>query len=172
MTRVTHGIHATDKCIISRSVILCRQEKTASLRRCEIDHIRLCRLRIDAVDLDNGYGMVLKPDPLASKGSDIHHTEEICLSRFDLDLEVLGLVEQCGIGNRLGTGRVKARHELGNKVGHLVVVPVGDREDVLLIVHALERAVWIRDDERRAEPVRILAPEMGVIPVGAWLINL
>lgn len=113
--------------------------------------------------------MALEPDVLAGKGTDVDHTEEVRLAGLDRDREVLGLVPEGGLGNRLRTGGVSLVDEAGEQVLHLVVVPVRHGEDELLIVLAFEWGVWVVDDHRPAETIWVLSHHVAVVPVRARL---
>ena len=55
---------------------------------------------------------------------------------------------------------------------HLLVIPVGERQDQLLVVLVCIRVLGIVDDERTPESVWILPAIVRMVPVRAWLSDL
>lgn len=115
--------------------------------------------------------MALEPDVLSGKSTNVDHTEQVCFAGLYCHSEVLGLIEQSSLWHGLCTGRVVLADEAGEQVRHLVMVPVRDGEDKLLVVLAFEWRVWVIDDEWPAQTVWVLAHHMAVIPVRAGLAN-
>lgn len=89
--------------IVCACVVLHGNQEAISLRRCEVDHLRVSRLGINAISLNNAHGMVFKPKILRREGSHVDYTEHVGLSRLDLDLEVLGIVHECRFRNGLSS---------------------------------------------------------------------
>jgi hypothetical protein len=52
------------------------------------------------------------------------------------------------------------------------VVPVGEGENDLLVVLAPVWRIRVLDDERAAQTIRILALDVGMVPISARLLNL
>lgn len=52
------------------------------------------------------------------------------------------------------------------------MVPVGEREYDFFIVEIFVWVIRVIDDQRAAQAIRILAPNMGVVPVRSRLIDL
>lgn len=129
-------------------------------------------MRVHTVNLQNGHVVALEPDVLPGKGANVDHAEEIRLSRLQRDTQVLRVVQQGRVGHRLGAGRVGLAHEAGQQAVHLVVVPVGHSHDDLLVVHVLEGRLRVVDDEGPSQAVGVLAMDVGMVPVGAGLVDL
>lgn len=49
------------------------------------------------------------------------------------------------------------------------MIPIGKGEDNFLIILALIRRVWIRDNERATKAIWILSLDVGVIPISSGL---
>ena len=52
------------------------------------------------------------------------------------------------------------------------MVPVTERYDDFLIIFAFVRAIWVANDERRADSIGILSSDVRMVPIGPWLVNL
>lgn len=169
----TYSVHAGDNGEVLGRGFLGSQEEADSLSSRDVDHIGLSFLRVDAIDLNNAHSVVLEPEILASKGSHVNNAEQICGFRFDRDSVVHGLVHESVLGDGFGTRGVRLDHEeLVDEVGHLIVVPVGEGQDQLLIDLVLIREVLVMDNQRTAQTVGVLRAGVGVIPVSARLGDL
>lgn len=116
--------------------------------------------------------MTLEPEVLAGKGTNVDDAELVRLARLDGDGEVLRLVHEGGLGHGLGAGRVGLCEELRDQVLHLVVVPVRQGEDELMVNFVLVGEVWVVDDERAAQTVGVLGVGVRVVPIRARLVDL
>lgn len=103
-------------------------------------------------------------------GSESGHVDQayvLPLAGLDADRRRPTLVDQArvGVGHaavEVGRGQVAV-----DQAGHLVAVPVGDGEDVLLRRVGLVLVLRVVDDQGRPQPVRVLAHVVRVVPEGA-----
>lgn len=116
--------------------------------------------------------MALEPEVLTSKGTHVDGSEQVGCFGLDGQGVVHGLVHEGVLRNGLGTGRVGLGHELGNEGLHLLVIPVREGEDELLIVVILEGELLVMDNEGSAQTVGVLSAGVRVVPVGSRLVNL
>lgn len=68
--------------------------------------------------------MVLDPEKVGCKGSDVDDADEVRSTRGNWDLKILCVVHQCGLGYRLRPGRIFDINELPDEVLNRAVVPV------------------------------------------------
>lgn len=113
-TRASHSVHARHKGEVLGSIILGRNEETATLRSTQVNRLSLLLLGIDTVDFDNGDIMTFEPDVLACKSTDVDDSEHVRLASLDGDSQVLSIVEESSVWNWLGAGRVGFVDEFGN----------------------------------------------------------
>lgn len=116
--------------------------------------------------------MALKPKILSGKSSDIDDAEQVCFSRLDCSGDILRVVEQGSFRDRLGPSRIDYVNEAIEKIGHEIMIPIGQSQDSLLVVLAFVRGLGIGNDEWSAQAVRILGELVTVIPVCTRLIDL
>ena len=116
--------------------------------------------------------MLFEPNILCSKRSHVDHTEEIRFPRFNLDGQILGIVEKCCLGDRLCARWIGDIDETRQEGLHTLMVPVGKSQNDFLIIKVLERVVVVMDDEGSTDTIRILTALMAVVPVRARLVNL
>ena len=148
-------------------------EHTVALRGRDVEAVHGLRLGIDPVDLDDGHGVLVEMHVRGREGGHADHAHEVRLARLEGELNVLRVVDQVGVGDRLVAGRVQRRGEVGAEHGgELLVVPVREAEDNLLVVFAGVGGVRVVDDERAAQAVGVLPAHVGVVPVGAGLVDL
>lgn len=114
--------------------------------------------------------MAFKPDILSRKSADVDHVEKIDLPRLDRDCQILSIIEKCSLRDRFGSSRIGFVDEFWNQNLHLLMVPVRDREDELLIIFVWE--VWIADDEGGSKTIWVLSLVVRMIPVTPRLGNL
>lgn len=170
--RQTYSIHACHDRKVGLCISLGRDEHAASLSSREVDHVGFSWLGVCTINLDDGHLVTLNPEILSSKSTKIDQSQEIRLAGLHWNLEVLRLIHESSLRNRLSTSRVSLAKELGEQGLHLIMVPVGKRHDNLLIVFPLERRLWVVNDEISSKTIRILTLGMRVIPVGSSLSNL
>jgi len=116
--------------------------------------------------------MTLKPDVLSSKCSDIHHTEEISLSRLDINGDILCVIEKHCLWDGFSTSRIGFVDEGRNDVLHLFIVPVGDRQDDLFVSLILVWRFRVMDNEGCSKTIWVLSLVVRMVPVGPRLSNL
>lgn len=170
--RRPYRVHASKKCVVLRCVILGLDKYAIPLSGRQIDHIRVCRFGVDPVDLNDLHGVALDPKVLTGKSSYVNDTEHISFPRLDHRCQILRVVHERRLRNRLSPCRVGHADEGLQQVRHLVVIPIREREISFLMIVILIRRFWIADNERPSEPIRILSSHMGVVPVCAGLIDL
>lgn len=101
-----------------------------------------------------------------------YHPQHVRLARLHRNSQVLRVVDQGGIGDRLGTSWVGDINKRGEQRLHEIMVPVGEGQDNLLVVLVLVWILGIEDDEGSAQAIGILASGVRVEPVGSRLVNL
>jgi hypothetical protein len=116
--------------------------------------------------------MTFDPEVLCGKGSHVDDAKEVGLSWFHRYLQVLGVIHQCCLRDRFCSGGIGNTKELLDETRHLVVVPIRKCEYQLSVNLIGIRILGIVYDERAAKTIWVLAIDMGVIPVRAWLIDL
>ena len=99
-------IHGSDESIVGRGVILGFDEHTVTLGCCEIYHVCLCGLCVDAIDLDNLHSMALEPKVLGSKCSHVDDSEQVSLPGLDKRCQILRVIHERCLRNRLCSSRV------------------------------------------------------------------
>ena len=104
-------------------------------------------MSVDAINLHNSHIVTFEPDVLAGKSANVDHAHKIRLARLERNLQLLRVVKQRGLRHRLCTAGVLLAHEEGYQAGHLVMVPVGDTYDDLLVELVLVGVFWVMDDE-------------------------
>lgn len=166
----TYCVHARGKRVVGSRLVFGCDEDATSLRGTKVDHLCLRLIRVDPINLNNGHVVTLEPDILTRKRAYVDDLEEIGLPRLNRHRQVLGIVEEDSLRNGLRTGWVGLVDELWDQDLHLLVIPVRDREREPLVI--LVREIWITDDQRSPEAVRVLSFVVRVIPVSAWLIDL
>lgn len=72
----------------------------------DIDHLSFGSLCVDAVDLNDAHRMTFEPEILRCESGHVDDAEHVCLSGFDIDVQVLSIVHQGGIRHWLSAGRV------------------------------------------------------------------
>lgn len=169
---LAYGVHARHEGKVLAGVVLGREQEAVPLRRGYVDHIGAGRLRVHAVDLDDGDVVAFEPDVLGSKGTHVDHAEEVRLPRLHWHLEVPRVVEESIVGDGFGATRISLVDESGQEIGHLAMVPIRDGQDKLFVVLILEGVIWVVDNDRSPEAIGVLPPNMTMIPVGARLVDL
>ena len=172
LVRSTYRVHACDYGEVGTGVILGREEETHALRRGDVDHFRFRRLGIHAINLDDLHRVALDPEVLAGKGAHVDDAEKVRLARLNGDGHVLGVIDEGGLGDRLGSGGVGLAQEAGDEVFDLIVVPVRQGEDDLVVSLVLVGEVRVMDDERTTKTVGVLAVVVRMIPVRPGLVDL
>lgn len=116
--------------------------------------------------------MALEPEVLTSEGTHVDGSEQVGRVGLDGQGVVGGLVHEGVLRNGLGTGGVGLCHELGNESLHLLMIPVGEGEDELLVIVILVGELLVMDNEGSAQAVGVLSAGVRVVPVGSGLVNL
>ena len=116
--------------------------------------------------------MAFYPEILTSEGAHVDDAEHVSLPRLDRSGKVLGIVEQGGFGDRLGSIGIDYADKSLQYVCKLRVIPIRDCEYNLLLVLSLVRGVWVGDDERPTEAVGVLSRLVRMVPVCAGLVDL
>ena len=73
---------------------------------CNVQHLCISLLSIDAINFDNAEVVALKPEILSSKGGHVDDTNHVGLSRLDMNFEVLGIIHQSSLWNWFRPGGV------------------------------------------------------------------
>ena len=166
----TDGVHAADESIIGRSLVLRGDQETASLGSTNVNHLRLCLVRENPIDFHDGQIMALKPDVLTRKSTNVDDVEEIRLPWLNWDGQVLRIIEQRGLRDRLGSSGIGFVDEGRNEGLHLIMIPVRDGKNKFLII--LVREIWVADDEGCSKTIWVLSLVVGMIPVTSGLRDL
>ena len=116
--------------------------------------------------------MPLEPDILASECTYIDDSEHVGLPGVDCSGKILGVIEKGRFGNWLCSSGIGHTDETLQQNWHLLMIPIGDCENPLLVILAFVWGVGVIDDQSPAKPIRILPRKMRVIPVCPRLINL
>ena len=117
--------------------------------------------------------MLVEVHVRGGEGGHADDAHEVRLAGLDGELDVLRVVHQIGVGDRLVAGGVQRGGEVGvEEGGELLVVPVGEGEHDLLVVLACVGGVRVVDDEGPAQAVGVLPAHVGVVPVGPGLVDL
>ena len=116
--------------------------------------------------------MALEPDVLASECAYIDDSEQIGFLGFDCSGKILAVIEKGSFGNWLCSSGIGHTYETLQENWHLLMIPIRDCENYLLVILALVRGVGVVDDQNPAKPIRILPRIMRVIPVCPGLVNL
>ena len=122
----TYCVHTSNEGIISGRLILRGEQKTISLSCSDIDHFRFGLISVDAVDLNDSHVVALKPKVLTCKGANVHNMDQVRLPGLDGYGQVLRVVEQCVLRNRLGASWVHFVEEFWYQHLHPLVIPIRD----------------------------------------------
>ena len=68
--------------------------------------------------------MSFYPEVLASESAYVGHAEEVRLSWFYRDGEILRVIHERGFWDRLGAGWILVAHEGVDQTRHLVMIPI------------------------------------------------
>lgn len=169
---MTYRVHTADHWVVCGRLILHRDQHTVTLSAGEVNHARLVGLRPDAVDLNNAHVVAFNPEVLTCECTDVDYTQEVRLAGLHRELEVLGFIHERRFGDRLGTSWVRDADESFQEIGHLIVVPIRQTDDKLLIILAKIRVLRISDDESLPKAVRVLAFRVRMVPIQAGLVQL
>lgn len=168
----THLVHASDVGIIGRSIVLHRDENAVTLCCGNVYHVCFGGLGVDAVNFHDSHSVAFKPKVLTGKSTYVDDAEHVSFSWFDRRFRIGGVIHKGRIWYRLSSRGVGHTDESFHEVGYMIVIPVRKSQYPLLIVLSLVRRVWIIDNQRSAETIRILGNLMRMIPVCTWLVNL
>lgn len=103
-------------------------------------------LGVHAIDLDDGEVVALDPKVLARKGTNVDQPEQIRLAGLHGHGKMLRVIDQSGLGDGLSASWVALVHELLDENGHLIVIPVREGHDNLLVVLSAVGRVWIMNN--------------------------
>ena len=116
--------------------------------------------------------MAFEPEILCSESCHVDNAEHVSLSRLNGNAEILGIVHERSVWHRLCACGIGKAEEAREKTGHLIVVPIREREHNLFIILILVRSIWVADDQGSTKTIRILPGCVRVIPICAGLFNL
>lgn len=169
---ITYCVHAADDGVVHTGLVLSSNEEAVTLSCRYVDQACLSRVGIDSVNFDNSHIVTFEPEVLSSESTNVDYSEHVCLAGLNRDRKVLSVVHQSSLRNRLGTSWIGLIEEFWNPDLHLVMIPVRQRDDNLLINLVGVWEVGIGDDKGSAKTVRILTLIMGMIPIRSRLVNL
>ena len=116
--------------------------------------------------------MPLNPKILRRESRHVNNPKQVRLTCLHRNLDILRVVDERGFGDGFGASGVADGEELLVQLGDGFVVPVGEGENYGFIIEVLVRVFGVVDDEGPAKAVWVLAFVVGVVPVGAGLVDL
>lgn len=116
--------------------------------------------------------MTLDPEVLTCEGADISQTEELCSPGLDRNRQILGVIHQRGLRHRFSAGWISDAYEILQHRWHLLVVPIRQVDHTFFVVLSEIPILGVREDQRLAEAIRILARDMRMVPVCTGLVDL
>lgn len=165
-------IHASNNRKVGGSIVLCGNQDAVALSSGQIDHVGFSGLGVNAVDFHDLHRMAFEPEILPGESSHVDDAEHISLTWLNLDVQILSVIHQGRLGDRLSTSWIGVAYEAGKLTRHLVVIPVRQSQNELFIILVLVWRVRILDDQCTTKAIWILARIMRMIPVGSRLVDL
>lgn len=117
-------IHASNKSIIGRGIVLHRDENAVTLCCSDVNQVCFGSLGVDAINLHDPHGVAFEPEVLSGKSAYVDDPEHVSLSRLDWRCEVVCVIHQGGFGYWLSSRWVGHTHETLHQRRYLVVIPV------------------------------------------------
>ena len=117
-------IHASNKGIVGRGIILRRDENAVTLCWSDVDQFCFGSLGVDAVHFDYSHSVTFEPEVLTGEGAYVDDTEHISLPRLDWRCKVEGIVHEGRIRYWLGSCWIGHADETLHELRYLVVIPV------------------------------------------------
>ena len=170
--KIAYFVHTANHGEVLRGIVLHGHQEAVSLCSGEVDHLGVCGLGPDAVNFDDSHRMSFNPEVLAGKGTDVGHAEEVRLARLHRHCKILGIVHESGIRDWFGTSGILVAQEVVDQPRHLVMIPIRQCDGHLFVVLSSVWALWIVNDQLPTPTIRVLAPRVRMVPIGAGLVDL